>query len=344
MSVANCPKCSQQLDLSSVQAGSVIQCPCGARLKTPKGKGTPQTGSTPSQLPSSQQNPVTVDPLAANPSISNDPFGLGNLTPDQLPPPSQLQPGQFQPSPHQFVSQQIAPQSAVDQQPNSGSSTPQQTASPLDSFNLGLRFITIAVIIGVATNSLTLGFGTLIVFEIIQSLTWQLLLLRGLHLVSGVGVAFYLLGLIKCHSLKTNTKTSQMLQFSIASAAMSLLFELGVVFGSSLFLLFGAAPAIGPMVASAIFLLYLGRVLKERGQNKKADEIMQLTYFVGIIATVYSSVQALPSNVSILITLGALVAYFVWAVQYISFLGSLEVRNRKSTESASLSNSWGQNR
>jgi len=36
MSFVKCPKCSQQLNLSNVQAGSVVQCPCGARLRTPK--------------------------------------------------------------------------------------------------------------------------------------------------------------------------------------------------------------------------------------------------------------------------------------------------------------------
>ncbi|MDA7541248.1 hypothetical protein N8639_00245 [bacterium] len=49
MSFVNCPKCGQQLNLSSVLAGSIIQCPCGARLRTPR-KSSPAIQS-PSQAP-----------------------------------------------------------------------------------------------------------------------------------------------------------------------------------------------------------------------------------------------------------------------------------------------------
>ncbi len=354
MSLVSCPKCGQQLDITGMQPETVIQCPCGVRLKTPA-----------APAPSVAVAPAAIDP-------ANDPFGLGNLpvehlAPQQYPPnqaPANLAPtnpaqnnqipagnnGQGMMQPQAYPPQMHNPHSQPAYPPNAYSqAAPQQIqsakpASAVEKFNKGIRFITYSIIIGVAIHFLSILLATLVIFDVITAATWAFGLLRFLHLISGAGIGLYVYGLIQCNSLTVNPQTQNFLYLSIGSSSLSILFELGVVF-SPFFLLFGFAPAIGPMVASGVFLHFLRLVLEEKRQNKKAEEVMQLIYFVGAIAAVWSSAQSLPGTLSIIVIIGAMSAYFMWAILFIKFLYSLDLKKRASTKTnQNTGQAWGNQR
>ena len=373
MSVANCPKCSQQLDLSSVQAGSVIQCPCGARLRTPKVKGTPQSGVAPSQLPPSQQNPVSVDPLAANPSISNDPLGLGNLPAGQFPPaqpspglgpsenpqfgqpfPSSVDTGGAHPNPTQQPTQPYLPSTSY-AQPNT-----QQSSASLSSglnlshrqqlafVNLGTQLVFYGVVahIGAAVVGLLLIFipipllGSIVAFA---ALGGKIAVIVGyifsLYAPKETDSKKYLIGALAVIGLGGVIPEIISMVMRFASFAV----------GIKIFLWLGTIASVLPMISVAIYLFFLKAMADYTKQSSAAEEAVRLALILLAIAGVQLLIpiflRSLGIWFEIFLGIVILIAYICWLVTFLQFLGNLEFRKReRSTGSSNAKSGWGANR